>query len=143
MARHNPNNRSSKESFAGIPRIVMDSSSYLMLGPSAKALLFEAAYQYKGNNNGNLCFAWTLMQNRGWKSKATLDKAIKELVKEDFIILSRRGHFRKPFDRCSLYAITWKAIDECPGKNLELGPTNTPPRKFSVERANENRKQST
>jgi hypothetical protein len=139
MARHNPNNRSSKESFAGIPRIVMDSSSYLTLGPSAKALLFEAAYQYKGNNNGNLCFAWTLMQKRGWKSKATLDKAIKELVKDNLIILSRQGHFRKPFDRCSLYAVTWKAVDECPGKKLELGPTRIPPRKFSTEKASHNK----
>jgi hypothetical protein len=83
------------------------------------------------------------MQKRGWKSKATLDKAIKELVKENLIILSRQGHFRKPFDRCSLYAITWKAIDECPGKELELGPTRIPPRKFSTEKAFHNKKQGT
>lgn len=142
MAKHNPKNRSSKTSFAGIPRIVMDSYSYLSLGPSAKALLFEAAYQYKGKNNGDLCFAWTLMQKRGWKSKATLNNALKELVEANLLVLSRQGHFRKPFDRCSLYAITWQAIDECPGKDLELGPTNTPPRKFSVEQAQYNQNKS-
>jgi hypothetical protein len=142
MARRNPNNRSSKGSFAGIPDIVMESSCYVNLGPSAKALLFEAAYQYKGKNNGNLCFAWTLMQKRGWKSKATLNNALKELVEANLLVLSRQGHFRKPFNKCSLYAITWQAIDECPGKDLELGPTNTPPRKFSIEQAQYNQNKS-
>ena len=32
-----------------------------------------------------------------------------------------------------LYALTWQPIDECRGKNLELSPTTTAPRKFSLE----------
>lgn len=144
MAKKNPNNRSSRPSFAGIPRVVMENPSYINIGPSAKALLFEAAYQYKGKNNGDICFAWTLMKKRGWKSKATLAKAIAELLNENLTALSRQGHFRKPFDRCSLYAITWQSVDECAGKDLELSPTLRPLRDFTAEyKVQGNKKQST
>ena len=134
MPRHNPNNRSSRPNFAGVPRVVMDNPSYVNLGPSAKALIFEGSYQFNGFNNGNICFAWTLMQKRGWKSKATLAKAVAELVTENITVLSRQGHFRKPFDKCSLYAITWLRVDECPGKNLEIPATIRPLRNFSAEK---------
>jgi hypothetical protein len=144
MAKKNPNNRSSKPSFAGIPRIVMENLSYINIGPSAKTLLFEAAYQFKGKNNGDICFAWTLMKERGWKSKATLAKAVSELVEEELIVLSRQGHFRKPFNRCSLYAITWQSVDECPNKDLELPPTLRPLRNFTAEyKKRDNKKQGT
>jgi hypothetical protein len=45
------------------------------------------------------------------------------------IIKTRQGGKNYP----CLYAITWQPIDECRGKNLELGPTTTAPRKFSLE----------
>jgi hypothetical protein len=125
--------RKNNYSFAGIPRIVMDSKSYLDLGNSAKVLLFEAAYRFKGKNNGDISFPWSQMRNRGFNSQATLSKAIHELIAADLIIKTREGLFQNPNNRCALYALTWQPIDECYGKDLELAPTTTPPRKFSLE----------
>jgi hypothetical protein len=49
------------------------------------------------------------------------------------IIKTRQGIFMNPGGRCGLYALTWLPIDECQGKKLEINPTITPPRRFSME----------
>jgi len=121
-----------KASFAGIPRVVMECPDYINLSGSAVRLLNEVAYQFKGGNNGDLCLAWTLMKMRGFCSKATLSKAIKELIAAGMIILTRQGRFERT--KASLYALTWAPIDECISKHLDESPTRTPSRNFSVER---------
>ena len=89
-------------SFAGIPRVVMQCPDYINLSGSAVRLLNEMAYQFKGRNNGDLCPAWTLMKERGFRSKATLTKAIKELVAAEMIMLTRQGQFIKKRQVCML-----------------------------------------
>ena len=121
-----------KASFAGIPRVVMECPDYTNLSGSAIRLLVELACAYKGGNNGDLSPAWTLMKERGFRSKATLTRAIKELVAAEMIILTRQGQFIR--NRAGLYALTWASIDECAGKQLDESPTRTPPRNFSLER---------
>ena len=121
-----------KASFAGIPRMVMECPDYINLSSNAIRLLVELACSFKGGNNGDLCPAWTLMKERGFRSKATLTKAIKELVAAEMIMLTRQGQFIK--NRAGLYALTWASIDECAGKQLDESPTRTPPRNFSLER---------
>ena len=74
------------------------------------------------------------MQSRGWKRSATLNDAVKELMEANLILRTREGKFQNPNSRCALYAITWRQIDECEGKDLEVCPTSTPPRKFSLEK---------
>lgn len=81
----------------------------------------DLAAQFKGYNNGDLCMAWTLMEKRGWKSRDTLNKARKELLDVDLILVSRRGDRKRP----NLYALTFFAIDECGGK-LDMKPTDRP-----------------
>ena len=49
------------------------------------------------------------------------------------LVKTRTGQFTNPGGVCALYAITWQPIDECKGKKLHVAPTNTPPRKFSLE----------
>ena len=120
-----------KASFAGIPRVVMECPDYTNLSGSAIRLLVELACAYKGGNNGDLSPAWTLMKERGFRSKATLTRAIKELVAAEMIMLTRQGQFIK--NRAGLYALTWASIDECAGKQLDESPTRTPPRNFSLE----------
>lgn len=120
--------------FAGIPRHVMDHPDYINLSGSAIKLLLNLCYQYKGNNNGNLTAAWTIQKKCGFKSKATLSKALNELVKAGMIVCTREGKFINPGGVCSLYALTWQAIDECKGKNIELKPTTKPYRQFSLEK---------
>ena len=121
-----------KASFAGIPRVVMECPDYTNLSGSAIRLLVELACAYKGGNNGDLSPAWTLMKERGFRSKATLTRVIKELVAAEMIMLTRQGQFIR--NRAGLYALTWASIDECAGKQLDESPTRTPPRNFSLER---------
>jgi len=121
-----------KASFAGIPRVVMECPDYINLSGSAIRLLVEMAYSYKGGNNGDLCPAWTLMKDRGFRSKATLSKAITELVAAEMLTLTRQGQFIR--NKSSLYGLTWAPIDECVGKFLDVPPSRIPPRNFSLER---------
>ena len=121
-----------KASFAGIPRVVMECPDYTNLSASAIRLLVELAYSYRGGNNGDLCPAWALMKERGFRSKATLTRVIKELVAAEMIMLTRQGQFIR--HKASLYALTWAPIDECSGKDLEESSTRIPSRNFSLKR---------
>ena len=120
-----------KASFAGIPRIVMECPDYTNLSSNAIRLLVELEYSYKGGNNGDLCPAWTFMKERGFRSKATLTRVIKELVAAEMIMLTRQGQFIRK--KAGLYALTWAPINECTGKYLDESPTHTAPRNFSLE----------
>ena len=127
--------RTTSGRFVQIPHVVLESPSFIGLPPRAVKLLLDVAYQYNGRNNGDLTTAWGFMEKRGWSSKETLSKAVQDLVDANLILKTRFGRFMNPGARCDLYAITWRAIDECAGKDLEVAPTNTPPRKFSLERS--------
>jgi hypothetical protein len=76
-------------------------------------LLFDLLAQYRGNNNGDLCAAWKLMQPRGWKSEETLHKAKLQLLEAGLMVETRKG--ARP-NKASLYALTWYSLDECGGK---------------------------
>lgn len=118
--------------FAGIPRIVMENPDFRALSPNARNLLLILAYYYKGKNNGDLSCSFNTMKDWGYKAPETLNKAKKELIEKNMIIETRTGRFLNPGGYCSLYALTWQPIDECNGK-LEVKPTTTPIRKFSME----------
>lgn len=123
----------SESSFGALPRIVWMHPDYCHLSGSAVKLLMDLVCQYNGRNNGNLTVAYSVLKRRGWKSKQTISSATHELLDANLIVQTREGYFTNPGGRCALYAITWKAIDECPGKNLTLRPTSTPFRKFTLE----------
>lgn len=120
--------------FISIPHCVLDSPDYARLSYKSKALLVDLVYQYNGSNNGNLTVAFTVLKKRGWVREATIFNAIKELLEANLIIKTREGKFQNPHSRCALYALTWQPIDECIGKDLDVDPTQTPPRKFSLEK---------
>jgi hypothetical protein len=61
------------------------------------------------------------MQPRGWKSKDTLNKALKELLAGDWLEVTRQGGRHK----ATLYAVTFYSIDECKGK-LDVRATGSP-----------------
>lgn len=135
MARSRLKTSGRRESgrFTGIPHAVMHHSDYIALSYTAKSLLFELALQYNGYNNGDLTAAWSILSKRGWNSKSTLVKALRELIERGFVIRSRTGWFSNPGSRCALYAITWNAVDDCYSKNLEISSTITPIRSFKVK----------
>ena len=118
--------------YSGILRVVMDHPDYQNLSGNAVKLLNELARQYRGKNNGDLTIAFSLLKDRGFKSKGTIERARDELLAANLIIKTREGQFANPGGICALYALTWQAIDECGGK-LDVNPTRTPPRKFSLE----------
>ena len=105
--------------FVGIPKECMINSNYYEMSMPAKILLHEFCFQYNGYNNGDLCAAFSGMKKRGWRSKGTLDKAIKELKARGWIQVSRQGGR----NQCSLYALTFQSVDDCKGK-LDISPTN-------------------
>ena len=121
-----------KQSFAGIPRSVILHPDYLNLNGNAVRLLVDLAFQFRGRNNGDLTTAFHVLKKRGWKSRQTIDRAKHQLLENSFIIETRSGRFLNPGGRCALYALTWLPIDECQGKSLEVGPTATPKRLFTL-----------
>jgi len=112
--------------FVPIPCSVLDHENFLALSGKASKLLLDMAAQIRfgkdgPKNNGDITIAWSVMQQRGWRSKETLHNAIDELEYYGFISLTRQGGRHK----CSLYAITWWAVNECGGK-LDSGETRVP-----------------
>lgn len=107
--------------FAAIPHCILESPVFTGLSAHAVKLLMDLVAQFKGFNNGDLCMAWSLMEKRGWKSRDTLNKARKELLDVELILVSRHGDRKRPH----LYALTFFAIDECSGK-LDVKPTDRP-----------------
>ena len=85
-------------------------------------LLWDLAAQYRGDNNGDMSAAWKQMRPRGWKSEETLNKAKKELLGACLIVETVKG--ARP-NKCSLYALTWYALDDCDGK-LDISERNFP-----------------
>lgn len=116
--RRNSGGRMTPGTFSVIPHYVIDSHNWRSCSGSALKLLLELIRQYRGRNNGDLCAAWTTMAKRGWRSKETLHMALLELRHYGLIELTRQGGLHRP----SLYALTWRPIDDCKGK-LDCRPT--------------------
>ena len=104
-----------------IPHRVMRTKKYVRLSSHATRLLNEFALQFNGKNNGDLSATWKMMENRGFNSPSTLNKALKQLKESGFIEVTRYGGN----NICNLYALTWLAIDDCKGK-LDVNETRTP-----------------
>ena len=114
--REKTKNRKTGRSFLMLPHIILDSEGYKNLSSSAVKLIIDLAAQYRGKNNGDLSTAWVFMKKRGWRSKSTLYKAMKEAEEKGFILRTRQGGINK----CNLFAITWESIDECGGVRCEF-----------------------
>lgn len=123
MARTRLKMKGRKESgnFIMLPQAVLDDPNFTSLSPYAVKLLIDLYGKYNGHNNGDFCAAWTIMCKRGWRSKATLSKSIKELLEKNIIMVTRQGG-RKV---ATLYAVTFRDIDECNGK-LDVLPVRAP-----------------
>ena len=111
--------RKTSGTFLLLPHDCIDHNNFVSLSPRAVKLLIDVARQYNGSNNGDLTACWSIMSKRGWTSKDQLGKAIRELLQRGWLVLTRQG--RRP-KVASLYALTWKPIDECGGK-LDRAPT--------------------
>jgi hypothetical protein len=121
-SRRKATGRSGRARYINIPNQCLISENFASLSPYACKLLLDFAAKYTGYNNGDLNMVWPEMQKRGWKSKATLYKARKELIARGWIIQARQGWN----NRCSLYAISFLPIGAF-GSKLDIGPTEQAP----------------
>jgi len=116
-ARHK--GRMESGSFLSLPHAVMDSSAWQQCNGTAIKLLLDIARQFNGRNNGDLCAAASVLPGL---APETRTRALKELRHYGLLLLTRQGGLHGP----SLYALTWKPINDC-GPKLEVGPTGKPP----------------
>lgn len=101
---------------------VLRSQALAGLSPYAAKLLLDIASQWQLGRNGDASAAFeNILRARGWRSKATLHKALKELRTSGLVVQTRQGSLHE----CSLYALGWLAIDECGGK-LDMQATARP-----------------
>ncbi len=112
QSRRRAKGRRDSGSFIAMPHAILESETYARLSAPAVKLMLDLYGQYKGSNNGDLAMAWSMMRKRGWRSKDTLYRARDDLVEKGFVIQTRQGGKHQ----CSLYAVTWKPIDDCSGK---------------------------
>ena len=111
MTKRNFKGNKYNEPFVGIVRSVFDAPQFFKLSPHACKLLFELIGQYRGNNNGDLTVAWSVVSKRGWRSKTTLWRCKSELIQAGFICVTRKGRMPKT---CELLALTWFPLDVSP-----------------------------
>ncbi len=83
-----------------------------ILSHSASHLLDNLIAQFNGKNNGDFSAAPAIMKLFGWNSNSSVCNALNELLAYGFIEMTRQGGRNK----CSLYGVSWLAIDECGGK---------------------------
>ena len=106
--------------FIMLPKACLTHENYISLSPYAVKLLMDLYLNYNGFNNGDFCGTWSMMKKRGWRSEATLNKSIKELLYYGWIVCTRQGGR----NQASLYGVTFQSIDECKGK-LDIKETVT------------------
>lgn len=104
------------------------SSPASVLSHMAAHMLDNLVAQFNGNNNGDLTAAPKIMKLYGWSSQGSVHSALTELLAKGFIEQTRQGGRNK----CSLYALTWMAIDDCGGK-LDVPSTKVPSNLWKTE----------
>lgn len=118
--------RSNCKPFLALPRDMLESSAWKELSAPAVKILLAISGQYNGSNNGDLAATWGLMHERGIRSRDTLGRALGELIGAGFLQMTRQGGRSVGRGRTpTLYAITWRSIDECDRK-LDVSSTKVP-----------------
>lgn len=118
--------RKASAPFFRLERRIVQSPKHRALSFVARVVLQELMVQYNGMNNGDLSATRTMAKEWGIGAPVTLQKALKELEEAGWIVQTRTSVFSKHGSRCALYGLSWIPIDECPGKDLEIGPTRAP-----------------
>lgn len=105
--------------FILVPVPVIESAPYKALGFSARALMWDIASQYVGENNGRLLAGWKFMsEERGWRGKHTLIDAKRELLQSGSLVVeTRMGSFPST---SAWFACTWWPLDWCEGMDMAV-----------------------
>jgi hypothetical protein len=102
-----------------LPLKAIRSRRFAQLSPLAARLFLDAVSLLGANGygNGDLCLTFAFLKERGWKSKASVANALRELRDAELLFITRQGGRR----RCSLYALTLWEIN-CDLNKLDVGP---------------------
>ena len=130
QSKSKQNGRRNSRPHIQLLKFVLDSDEFGQLSGNAVKLLLELHRQYNGYNNGDLCATWSRMKVRGWKSKGTLARSLRELTDAGFVVLSRISYQKRT---PNLYALTYLSVDECGGK-LDIDETHAPEHLWRTEK---------
>lgn len=122
MARRHQRGKRTIRPYRQLPVEVIRAPQFWGLSGNAVKVLIYLLAQYTGSNNGNLSAiqCGETAAEIGIGSDKTLRQAITELKNKGFITVSRQGGR----NRCSLYALTFFAVDDCNGE-LDIPATHT------------------
>jgi hypothetical protein len=100
-----------KHPYAAIEHRVIDSPAYADLTYAARALLVLFTRQMTKENNGHLLAAHSYLVKFGF-SKATLSRAIRELITHGMIYKTKSGGFHLGSAK---FAVTWLPVKNTAG----------------------------
>ena len=90
-----------------VPRELADSLAFRSLPITAKVLWHDMMMQYRGRNNGNINATLHDLGRYGWKSTATLARALAYLIAHGFLVETRKGGGNAcTLRQCCLYRFT-------------------------------------
>jgi hypothetical protein len=112
MRKHPP--RDPRGGHARLYWALLDSPAYLALSYSARALYVDLRRKLSATNNGNINATLSALKHRGWRSSATLNMALKELLAVGLIAQTRQGGIAYMSKVCSLYRFTDEDVSEHP-----------------------------
>ncbi len=85
---------------------MLKSPAWVALSSSAIHLFVDMRLKLNSFNNGNIDAVFSELRHRGWKSKTTMHKALRELETLGFIVMTRQGGIASMSRICSLYRFT-------------------------------------
>ena len=100
------------ERYALVPEEVMRSAAYAALPDFAKPTLFALACQYNGHNNGNLSLPYREAKALGVSAQWKLYAGLRLCEWTDLVVCSRRGKLDRGTKLPSLFAFTWRGVDD-------------------------------
>jgi hypothetical protein len=108
--------------FVSLPHALLSHPSFQDLSGGAFKVLVTLLGDYVGNNNGHLTATFSRMKCRGFHSKDSLSKSLRELTRLGYILKTRAQRLRSP----ALYAISWLPINRPPvGVTYDTGIAST------------------
>ncbi len=95
------------EAHVRIPLEVLQSPAFIALPASAVKLYLDMLSHLRGTNNGNINAALSELRHRGWRSSATLAKALRQLEAVGLIAKTRQTTgVHRGSKLCNLYRFT-------------------------------------
>jgi hypothetical protein len=101
-----------------IPKAVLNSPAYIALDASARSLYVDLRLTLGPTNNGNIDATMTKLRHRGWRSSATLWRAVHQLEAVGLIAKTRQGGIAYMSKVCSLYRFTDEAVFDLPKQRV-------------------------